>query len=235
MANSGTVTAGSAALASQYNNLRLDVLDVTTGHTHAGTTNEGAKVAATGVSSGTAANGAVLTADGSGAAAFLALNAGGMTLISTATPSAATSLSFTSIPTTYKHLVIMWVDVQQSAAEYWNIRCNNDTTASFHLTSNNLGSITGTTFGDSQASFSMISTPANPAAYYRAAGSLTFWRYTDTSVKSMNGIRTYYASADQLSNAVSGRYLGTSAITRLDFIRTSTQTITGNFYLYGVS
>lgn len=77
MANSGTVTAGSAALASQYNNLRLDVLDVSTGHTHAGTTNEGAKVAATGVSSGTAANGAVLTADGSGAAAFLAAGASG--------------------------------------------------------------------------------------------------------------------------------------------------------------
>ena len=77
MANSGTVTAGSAALASQYNNLRLDVLDVSTGHTHAGTTNEGAKVAATGVSSGTAALGAVLTADGSGAAAFLALAAAG--------------------------------------------------------------------------------------------------------------------------------------------------------------
>ncbi len=77
MANSGTVTAGSAALASQYNNLRLDVLDVSTGHTHAGTTNEGAKVAATGVSSGTAALNAVLTADGSGGASFLALAAAG--------------------------------------------------------------------------------------------------------------------------------------------------------------
>ena len=73
MANSGTVTAGSAALASQYNNLRDDVLNVTTGHTHTGASENGAKVAATGVSSGTAANGAVLTADGSGAAAFLAL------------------------------------------------------------------------------------------------------------------------------------------------------------------
>ena len=188
------------------------------------------------ISSGAATSGQILQANGSGAVAFATLaESGGMTLIATATPSGATSLGFSSIPTTYKHLVIMWVDVQQSAAEYWNIRCNNDTTASFHLTSNNLGSITGTTFGDSQAIFSMISTPANPAAYYRAAGSLTFWRYTDTSVKSMNGIRTYYASADQLSNAVSGRYLGTSAITRIDFIRSSTQTITGNFYLYGVS
>jgi len=77
MANSGTVTAGSAALASQYNNLRDDVLNITTGHTHTGASENGAKVAATGVSSGTAANGAVLTANGSGAAAFLAIGASG--------------------------------------------------------------------------------------------------------------------------------------------------------------
>jgi len=77
MANSGTVTAGSAALASQYNNLRDDVLNITTGHTHTGASENGAKVAATGVSSGTAALNAVLTADGSGGASFLALAAAG--------------------------------------------------------------------------------------------------------------------------------------------------------------
>jgi hypothetical protein len=77
MPNSGTVTAGSAALASQYNNLRDDVLNTSTGHTHTGASENGAKVAATGISSGTAANGAVLTADGSGASAFLAAAASG--------------------------------------------------------------------------------------------------------------------------------------------------------------
>ena len=77
MANSGTVTAGSAALASQYNNLRADVLNITTGHTHTGASENGAKVAATGVSSGTAALGAVLSADGSGGASFAVLAAAG--------------------------------------------------------------------------------------------------------------------------------------------------------------
>ncbi len=77
MPSSGTVTAGSAALASHYNNLRADVLNTSTGHTHTGASENGAKVAATGVSSGTAANGAVLTADGSGAASFLAAGASG--------------------------------------------------------------------------------------------------------------------------------------------------------------
>ncbi len=77
MPSSGTVTAGSAALASQYNNLRADVLNTSTGHTHTGASENGAKVAATGVSSGTATDGFVLTADGSGGAAFEALAAAG--------------------------------------------------------------------------------------------------------------------------------------------------------------
>ena len=51
------------------------MLNVSTGHTHTGASENGAKVAATGVSSGTAALNAVLTADGSGGASFLALAA----------------------------------------------------------------------------------------------------------------------------------------------------------------
>jgi hypothetical protein len=44
MPNSGTVTAGSAALASQYNNLRDDVLNIVTGHGHSGVGEDGKAV-----------------------------------------------------------------------------------------------------------------------------------------------------------------------------------------------
>lgn len=45
MANSGTVTAGvSAVLASQYNNLRDDVLNITTGHQHTGASEDGRQI-----------------------------------------------------------------------------------------------------------------------------------------------------------------------------------------------
>ena len=37
MANSSVVSAGDVASATQYNNLRLDVIDTSTGHTHSGT------------------------------------------------------------------------------------------------------------------------------------------------------------------------------------------------------
>jgi hypothetical protein len=68
VANSGTVTAGSAALASQYNNLRADVLDTTTGHVHDGTTDGGARVEGTVIKSTGATSGYVLTAGAGGTA-----------------------------------------------------------------------------------------------------------------------------------------------------------------------
>ena len=49
MANSGTVTAGSAALASQYNNLRDDVLNITTGHGHSGVGEDGKAIVSGGI------------------------------------------------------------------------------------------------------------------------------------------------------------------------------------------
>lgn len=70
MANSGTVSAGSVALASQYNNLRADVLSTTTGHVHDGTTDGGKQVEGTVIKSTGAANGRVLMADGSNATSW---------------------------------------------------------------------------------------------------------------------------------------------------------------------
>jgi len=66
MANSGTVSAGSAALASQYNNLRDDVLNITTGHTHSGSADAGAKIEGTALKSTGATDGYVLTAGAGG-------------------------------------------------------------------------------------------------------------------------------------------------------------------------
>jgi hypothetical protein len=66
MANSGTVTAGSVALASQYNNLRADVLDASTSHTHSGAADAGAKIEGTALKSTGATAGHVLTAGAGG-------------------------------------------------------------------------------------------------------------------------------------------------------------------------
>jgi hypothetical protein len=68
MANSGTVTAGSAALASQYNNLRDDVLNISTGHTHTGAADAGAQIEGTALKSTGATPGNVLIAGTGGTA-----------------------------------------------------------------------------------------------------------------------------------------------------------------------
>jgi hypothetical protein len=159
---------------------------------------------------------------------------GGMTLIGTATPSGATSLSFTSIPGTYKHLVVMWSDVTQSAAGQWNIRCNNDTTANYHYLWIRDGVVFGDTFGDATDLYACVSNSSSTFPINKASGSFTFWRYTEAQIKLMTGIRSSISATARSSDVV-GNYLGTAAITQLDFIRSSTQTITGNFYLYGVS
>ena len=77
MPNSGTVTAGSAALASQYNNLRDDVLNTSTGHTHTGASENGARVEGTALKATGVTDGYVLTADGSNGVAWEALAAAG--------------------------------------------------------------------------------------------------------------------------------------------------------------
>jgi len=77
MPNSGTVTAGSAALASQYNNLRDDVLDTSTGHTHTGASENGARVEGTALKATGVTDGYILTADGTNGVAWEALAASG--------------------------------------------------------------------------------------------------------------------------------------------------------------
>ena len=237
MANSGTVTAGSAALASQYNNLRDDVLNVSTGHTHTGASENGAKVAATGMSSGTAANGTILTADGAGAASFLASTAG-MTLIATATPSTATSLAFTSIPGTYKHLQLVWFDVFQSVGSgWWGVRFSNNSTPGQYFyrrdgvnTQTEVATMVGTT---NQFAPVGATTTSGTAYNGQAKGTLDIWRYTESTNKFFRLTATSDPTDPQVN--FSGVYLGSAAITSLDFVRSSTQTITGKFYLYGVS
>ena len=94
---SGSVTAGSAALASQYNNLRTDVVSTTQGHTHTGVSENGAQIEGTALKSTGASNGQVLTANGSGGVSFA--SAGGAGQLSTLTGSAAFSTAASGVVT----------------------------------------------------------------------------------------------------------------------------------------
>jgi hypothetical protein len=175
----------------------------------------------------------------------------GMTLIATATPGGATSLSFTGIPTTYKNLVVRWFGVYMSGETgYLNVRVNNDSGFNYAwqylraqtntLSAGNENS--STLFGNADNTSAVIpSTTSNSAEYGKHGGGLiTFYDYAATSGRRQ--IQSSAMSVSDVSNAYrrwvnyNGMYLATgTAITSIQFVRGTTDTITGTFYLYGVS
>ena len=205
-------------------------------------------VGAAAISSGSATSGQILQANGSGAVTFETPAAsGGMTLIATATPSAATSLAFSSIPGTYKHLMLIWRDVFQSAAtDTWTVLLNNDSGANYQTSVTRSGG-SGTTFVTLTANEnavgrgvgdSVINGCDTVASVNNSKGVLWVYRYAETEPKLVTwDSRSCKPSGTLLEHYVAGqvKYTGTTAITSLNFKRSSTQTITGTFYLYGVS
>lgn len=195
-------------------------------------------------------DGQVLTADSTTSTGlkWATASSGGMTLISTITASAATSVSFTSIPTTYKHLLLTWEKVYSSVNDtaYWSFRFNNDTTSDRHIINgiqNSAGTLSAqnrdsTQFGDS-ATQSAIMGAYNAADIlnYNNYGRLWVYDYADATY----GTQAFYTGSCKTSvgqvraNWINCVYEGTSAVTQIDLIRNSTQTITGTFRLYGVS
>lgn len=177
---------------------------------------------------------------------------GGLTIIGTATPSAATTISFTSIPNTYKHLMLIWTGIFQSVTgEQFFVRLNNDNAAVYDY---NGITATGATISDGTSAdatgFGQLngSTTAPIALTATSAADLTktsngmmiIYRYTDTGNRHVEWSQTSFrtaATSGYIWNNMRGVYAPTagSAIDRIDFIRAATQTVTGTVYLYGVS
>lgn len=176
---------------------------------------------------------------------------GGMTLIATATASAATTISFTSIPSTYKHLFLVWYGVFQSSdTKGFFVRLNNDSASVYQV---NGIAVSGTTvlnlteandngFGASNvinAGVIADTENSNTVLTKTSKGSMTIYRYTDTGRRFVTWSQTSFRPniITALWNNMQGIYNPSSgsAVDRIDFIRSDTQTITGTIYLYGVS
>lgn len=218
-------------------------------------TTKGDIIAATGASTparlGVGTNGQYLAANSATSTGleWQTISAGGMTLLATINASAATSVSFTSISGSYKHLLLTWEKVYQSVNDnsYWTIRFNNDTGGQSHFqcgvgangTSPISGGATGSSFDEGTPQKAAILGSYNTADVqgYNCFGRMWIYDYADaargttgfytTSARTSVGANRFYSA-----NCV---YDATSAITRIDFVRDSTQTVTGTFRLYGVS
>jgi hypothetical protein len=167
---------------------------------------------------------------------------GGMTLINTTTLSSATAISFTSIPTIYKSLRFVFIACR-STSSYWNATFNNDTTGNYQ----SQASAAATTGGNSTNSSAGVgATNARlgiiPATYDgqnngSCNGYMQIDNYTSTSTLQKTGVwqcagydGSYYCTTGAFN------YHDTAtAITRVDFVRGSTQTINGTIQLWGIA
>jgi len=202
------------------------------------------------------ANDTVLTADSSTATGlkWAAASAGGMTLISTVNASAASSVSFTSIPTTYKHLLLIWEEVFQNSFlnYYWSVRFNNDSGSDYRFrgiyyndaaspqNTNFISADATTAFGGNYKYSPIMPTDSVDNEQMNSYGSMWIYDYANTTTpKQCDLISSSQSGGDNVYLYVNfqGVYRDSAelAVTQIDFVRSHTQTLTGTFKLYGVS
>jgi hypothetical protein len=184
--------------------------------------------------------GNVLTVAG-GVPTWAAPAAGGMTLISTATPSGATTVSFTSIATTYKELLLVWSDCQSSTfSTYWSMTLNNDTNGNYYGRGigNGAGGGLETTNFNGHTAFGNAAN--NAIIGYTGSGSIQaahgYCRIFNANEAAFHTV-SYTGSGRGADSPIiiNGLYADATAITRIDLIRSSSQTLTGTIRLYGLS
>jgi hypothetical protein len=188
---------------------------------------------------------------------FTPAASGGMTLISETVASAAGTLSLTSIPGTYKHLLLLWNGLYtattnnvaysmqfnaDSGANYLGVYGGGEGTAAAGWGQNRVAA----TYCGLNARGWMIYGSYNETGVHQNNGNGSLWifDYSSTSkVKEYQQISGSYSddAGGPYGARVTGTYNSTSAITSIDIIRTQAATGTLNnatntsIRLYGVS
>jgi hypothetical protein len=172
---------------------------------------------------------------------------GGLTLISTTTATAATSIAITSIPATYKNLLLVYSCYQSTTTGYWNLRFNNSSSANYGYVGSSLSNTTVSGFAGgpggnkigtaSDAQAVIMAGDTSGSADYSTYGIINIYDYTNTAQGITGTYQTQNATNAGTPQSVNGQfyYGAATAISQINFFRSATQTITGVFKLYGVS
>ena len=173
-------------------------------------------------------NGQVLTADSTAATGLKwgTPTSGGMTLIST-TSLSGTSVTVSSIPTTYVQLLIQINGFNKGGGAALNLTFNSDTSSKYW--SSAIATQAAQTYGTEY----QIS---NNIGYSESSAFINLPNYTSTARKGVYSFAygSNFANDSGLSYNQSGGYIGTSAITSITVASSNTFTA-GNIKIYGVN
>jgi hypothetical protein len=185
--------------------------------------------------------------------ALVPTSLGGMTLISEQVFSGSTGYSFSSIPPTYKQLLLIWDGIYHTAGStVFDVRLNNVSTAGtypFQLKAISGTTITNLAFAteptallSESSTYSLFGYVATTATYLGSSkGYLSIDNYASTTKKKfmtgqwMNNDGAYKSAPDY-----KGQFNSTSAITSIDIVRITgaggmTNLTNTSVRLYGVN
>lgn len=211
-------------------------------------TAKGDLIAATAASTparlGVGTNGQLLSADSTAATGLAwtaAPSSGSLTLLSTTSfPTAASTLTISSISGSYKQLFCYYYDVYAAGYDVLALRLNGDTTTNYDGGVINGSSSYGSILYSNFAYLPMAETTAQSTAIAKNQGVFQIINYTDTTTiknitlsgRSVQGT----SGPDRRLTTGFGSYRGTSAITSITLYNVSGSNFSGGTILiYGVN
>ncbi len=152
--------------------------------------------------------------------------------------SATSTVTFSSIPSTYKHLQIRWTANQATSATMLNIKVNSDTSSStyaIHSLNGNGASVGANNAAPVQYIRQLRSGGISATASIFSAGIIDILDYTDTNkYKTFRMIGGTDKNGSGSVEFESGLWMNTSAITQLDLFATYNLNQYTTFELYGI-
>jgi len=160
----------------------------------------------------------------------------GMTLISTTSLSGA-SVTLSSIPQTYKHLLGVFVNTYSSSETgWWLLRPNNATSGYSYQTMSITNSTNQGDYNNTAAWYPFGVITNQSTTRFSGTGSIWLFDYTNTTTKHIESRSRSNTSAASRGMNVAGSFEGSSAVTSLTILNEGAATFSGGtFKLYGVN
>lgn len=196
---------------------------------------------------GIGSTGQVLTVSGGVPAWASPAAGGGITLIQETVASGNSGISFTTIPGTYKHLVLTWHGLYHNTTGSWFAgRFNSDSGSSYAVNYATMEQTAGygadSFLGTEIGAFGQ-NLDQSTNLYQMAMGTMTIFNYASTTKSKLVITESQHRIVSNSRNTWStsrGTYTPTSAITQIDIIRGAGSATMSNYAntsirLYGVS